>query len=475
MTRFTDLPKTLGFTDLLLFYIATTFGLRWLATAAAAGPSALTIWLVGAAGLFVPLLFATLELSSRYPQEGGIYVWSREAFGPFAGFFTAWTYWCSNLPYFPALLYFTAGNILFIGGERWQALSSSEAYFLTVSMAGLAIAAWLNVRSLAVGKWLNNIGGVASWIVTAAVIVLGAVSWARYGSATSMSARAFVPATSLKDVIFWSTIAFAFGGLESGSAMGDEIRDPRRTVPRAVTVAAASMPLLYIVGTFSILVAIPRDQVSALQGIMQAIQAVTAKTRTGFLLPVLAVTLAISSLGGVGAWFGAVGRLPFVAGVDRFLPEPFGRVHPHWRTPYVSLLIQAAVAGLFIVLGQAGTTVRGAYEVLVSMGIVSYFIPFLVMFAAFVRVQRVAPPPGAARTPGGSAVATALGVLGFATTAVSIVCAAVPAADDPNPTLAVVKIVGLSAVMCAVGIAVYWTRRPTVNSPIDKAHERWSD
>ena len=110
------LRRALGFRDLVLFYLATTFSLRWIATAAASGPSALVIWVVAAAGLFVPLVFTVLELSSRHPDEGGIYVWSKRAFGPFAGFITGWTYWSSNLPYFPGLLYFAAANALFVGG-----------------------------------------------------------------------------------------------------------------------------------------------------------------------------------------------------------------------------------------------------------------------------------------------------------------------------------------------------------------------
>src|ERR671933_2132999 len=106
-----QLRRVLRFRDLLLFYIATTFSLRWVATAAAAGPSALVIWIVAALGLFVPLVFTVLELSSRYPEEGGIYVWSKRAFGPFAAFITGWTYWGSILPYFPRLLYSAAGNV----------------------------------------------------------------------------------------------------------------------------------------------------------------------------------------------------------------------------------------------------------------------------------------------------------------------------------------------------------------------------
>src|SRR5216110_3075116 len=136
----TELRRALGFRDLFLFYLATTFSLRWVATAAAAGPSALVIWVIAALGLYVPLVFTVLELSSRYPQEGGVYVWSKHAFGPFAGFITGWTYWGSNLPYFPGLLYFAAANALFIGGPAWQSLSGNSTYFIIVALSGLTIA-----------------------------------------------------------------------------------------------------------------------------------------------------------------------------------------------------------------------------------------------------------------------------------------------------------------------------------------------
>jgi len=455
MSSHGELRKALGFRDLLLFYVVTTFGLRWIATAAASGPAALVIWLIGAAGLFVPLVFATLELSSRYPQEGGIYVWSREAFGPFAGFLTGWLYWSTNLPYFPSILYFAAANLLFAIGARREALSSNSAYFIVVSLVGLALTLSLNVVGLQVGKWLNNAGAVASWLVTGAVILFGAVAYSRFGSATPFPASSFVPSVSLKDMIFWSTLAFAFGGVESGSSMAEEIVDARRTVPRAVVAAAVSILVLYLAGTFSILVAVPHEQVSGLQGIMQALQAVAGRVHATWLLPVLALAVVVSAVGGVSGWFAAVARLPFVAGIDRFLPPAFGRLHPRWNTPHVALLTQAVVSALFVVLGQAGTSVRGAYDVLVSMSVITYFIPFLFMFAALVRVQGTPTAAGVMRVPGGRPAAIALATLGLFTTTVAIVLACVPSPDDPNPSLAVIKIIGLSLVMTLAGVGVY--------------------
>src|SRR5262249_49071798 len=207
---------------------------------------------------------------------------------PFAAFITGWTYWGSNLPYFPGLLYFAAANALFVGGPSWQWLSSSSAYFIAVAMTGLTLTVTLNVVGLNVGKWLNNVGALASWVPATALLVLGAISWSRFGSATPIGGSALLPSTGLKDVIFWSTIAFAFGGVESASTMGEEIQDARRTIPRAVLAAGATMTVLYIAGTTSVLLALPKEQVTGLQGISQALQTMTTKVGVAWLAPIVA-------------------------------------------------------------------------------------------------------------------------------------------------------------------------------------------
>jgi amino acid transporter len=453
-----ELRRALGFRDLVLFYLATTFSLRWIATAAAAGPVALVFWVIAAACLFVPMVFTVVELSSRYPEEGGVYVWSKRAFGPFSAFMTGWMYWATNLPYFPGLLYFAAANALFVvpAGPTTRSLSASPSYFIAVAVAGLTVAVVLNIVGLNVGKWLSNAGAIAGWIPIALLIAFGLYSWRKYGSATPITISSLKPGTGLKDLVFLSTIAFAFGGVESASTMGEEIVDARRTVPRAVIAAGVLIAAFYIVSTWCLLLALPKAQISGLQGLLQAVQALATKAGAAWIIPIVAATITLNALGSVGGWFAATARLPFVAGIDRFLPPVFGRLHPRWQTPYVALLVQAAIAFLFIFLGQAGTSVRGAYDALVSMGIISYFIPFLFMFAAIVKLQREPAGPEVLRVPGGAPVAKLFGVMGFLVSVAAIVLACVPADDDPNKTLAVVKIVGGSAVMVIIGAIIYF-------------------
>jgi glutamate:GABA antiporter len=157
----------------------------------------------------------------------------------------------------------------------------------------------------------------------------------------------------------------------------------------------------------------------------------------------------------LGAWLAVSARLPFVAGLDRYLPSAFARIHPKWGTPYVALLVQGAVGIVFIFLGQAGTSVYGAYEVLVSMGIITYFVPYLFVFASIIRLQREPAGPDVARVPGLRTGAFVLGTVGFTTTVITIGCSLIPAADEPHKFLALAKIVGLTAVLLAAGVFIF--------------------
>jgi amino acid transporter len=172
-------------------------------------------------------------------------------------------------------------------------------------------------------------------------------------------------------------------------------------------------------------------------------------------LPVAAFLIALSNIGAAGAYLAAVARLPFVAGIDRFLPPVFGTLHPRWKTPWVALLTQLVLGVVFIFLGQAGTSVKGAYDVLVSMGVIAYFIPYLYLFAAMIKLQRDPGGPDVIRVPGGSVMAKLVATLGFLTTALTIILSLIPQPDEPNKPLALLKIVGGTGALVLVGVGIY--------------------
>jgi glutamate:GABA antiporter len=458
--------KAMGFRDLILFYVVTGISLRWIATAAAAGPSSIVIWIGAWLAFYTPLALSVLELSSRYPHEGGIYVWSKRAFGDFAGFITAWTYWTCNLPYFPAVLYFAASNALYIRHDSWAHLSNNTTFYIVFSVTALTVATVMNIFGLDVGAWLHNLGALAMWIPVGIIIAMGAVAWHRYGSATSFTIHSMTPRTRINDIIFWSVLIYAFAGCETASLMGDEIKNARRAIPWALFLGGVTVTLCYILGTVGVLLALPHSEVGNLQGLMQAISSTAHRVGFEGVIPFTAFLIALSNVGAAGAYLAAVARLPFVAGIDRFLPPAFGALHPRWKTPWVGLLTQFAFGVLFIFLGQAGTSIKGAYDVLVSMGVITYFIPYLYLFAAMFKLQ--SEPAGAEviRVPGGKPVAKLVAIVGLITTTLTIGISLLPPPDEPNKPLAVLKIVGLSGLLVLIGVWIYWAGKRRVARPL---------
>lgn len=449
------LKRGIRFRDLALFYVVSGLSVRWTATAAAAGPSILIVWVAALTCFFVPLAASVMELSSRHPEEGGLYVWSREAFGDFAGFISAWIYWMSNLPYFPGVLYFGAASALFAFGPRGRALNGSPLYFVAFAVIWLAIITLLNIRGVDAGKWLNNVSSLGSLLPLAVLLSLAAVSYWRFGPATHFTAATLTPHWSLDNAVFWSSVFFAFGGVEAGSAMGDEIQNPRRVIPIAILVGGSILAIGYIAGTAALLVALPSDAVGGPDGFVNGIHQLSAHVGVEWLLAPMALLVGLNAVGGAAAYLSSTSRLPFVAGIDRYLPAAFGSIHPRYRTPWIAIGVYGAAGMLVALLGQAGTTVRGAYDVLVSMAIIAYFLPYLFLFAAMVRLQDRPAGPEVRRVPGGRPVAITLASIGFVSTSVTILLSVIPGADETNKPLAVVKVVGGTAVLVGAGVAVF--------------------
>ena len=452
----TTLPRVMRLSDVVLFNITAIVGLRWLYTAARIGPFSLVLWILAMVIFFLPSAAAVRELTDIDPSEGGIYRWVRHAFGPTHGFVAGWGYWVNNLVYYPSLLFTSAAIAAYLGGHRFIWLADNPWFVALFALANLWIALGLNLVGLNVGKWVQNLGAYGTWLPAALFVALAFWAWVARGSATPLSLASFRPQhLDLSLLSLFATLTFAFAGLELAPTLADEIHDPARTLRRGVTVSGVAIVATYVLGTFAILVALPHDTVNITNGLPQAALAVGERLGGGWLLlaaPVLAALLTLGNLGGVGAWVAGSARIPFVAGVDRVLPAAFGKVHPRWRTPYVALLTQGVVATVFILMGLIGASVRDAYLALVDTTIILFFIPYVYLFAAYLRLRRRP-----------TALTALAGWTGIAATLLSIGLALVPGPDVGRPVFFEVKVVGGVIGFMAIGwvLARRAVREPT--------------
>jgi amino acid transporter len=457
-----ELPRTLTLRDLVLLNVVAVLSIRWLATSAAAGPSSLALWVCAALFFFIPQGLAVADLSARFPDEGGIYAWTKRAFGEGHGFLCGWCYWVNNVLYYPSLLLSGAVIATYAFGMGDSGLGDRWTYVLPVTLAAMWLAVLLNVLGLRVGKWLHNIGAFGSYLPGVVIVVLGAVA-----VFTRPPANAFTPTTLVPDLSkiaelnLWAAIAFAFAGLELSATLGGEIRDPRRMLPRSIFFAAPLIALVYVAGTGAILWLVPQKDVNLVSGLLQGIAAGAKGLGpiVAWVVPFAAAANALGNLGCVGAWLTGCARVAFVVGLDRYVPPAFGRIHPRWGTPYVAILVQAALATIFLfvsVVGK-GTTVERAYLVLLDTMLLVYFIPYCYMFLTFLVFGVGRRADGGVGDPPRRPVRTlVVGVSGLAVTIFAMVVATIPPPGTTEPWLFEVKVLGGAGAFVATGGLLYW-------------------
>ena len=454
-----QLRRTMGFWDVLLFNIATVLGPRWIAAAAHNGTSSISLWAIAAVFFFVPTAMVITELSTRLPDEGGLYVWAKEAFGDFHGFVAGWTYWIYTVFYFPGLLLASVSMSAYVGGTGAASLAGDRTYLLLGSFVLLFVAVAMNIVGLNIGKWLQNAGGVGTYVPLLILSAVGGVLWWKQGSVTQFTWANMMPSWNWDTVNFWSQIAFAFSGLELVSAMSEEVRDPQRTLPRAILGSGVLIAVIYIVGTFAVLAMVPAAQVDPKSGVFQAITQGSGLLRLGLLGVIAALLVSVGNAGGVGTTVAGIARVPFVVGIDRYLPAAFGKIHPRWRTPHISILVQAGASGAVLLLSQINETTRNAYQGLIDVAVILYFIPFLYMYAAVIKLAGRADRfenKRAILIPGGTPGVWLTGGLAFAITLACIIFSAIPPGEVSNKFVFEVKVIGASVVAVALGLILYY-------------------
>ena len=451
------LARGLKLTDMVLFNLVAVVSLRWLATASAAGPSSITLWILAAIFFFIPQGLAVSELSARYPDAGGIYAWTKRAYGEGHGFLCGWCYWVNNVLYPPNLLMSTAVIATYAMGRGDSGLADRWGYVLPATLGMLWFAVALNIIGVSTGKWLQNAGAIGTFIPGAVLVALGA--YAFFGPApiaNDLHFRNLIPdLESFSAINLWASIAFAFAGLELAAVMAGEVMEPRKTLPRSILLAAPLILGLYVVGTIAVLTLVPSGEVNIVSGFLQAINvgATNAGLALAWLAPLMAAMYVLGNVGGIGAWLAGPARVALVIGLDRYFPPAFGSIHPRWKTPWVAILVQAGLATVFLlisVLGK-GTTVQRAYLIVLDTMLLIYFIPYIYLFLAYIKFTSREPSPSAH-----GIKPWLTGASGLILTLLAMIVAMVPPSDTPSVALFEIKVAGGAAAIVALGGVLYW-------------------
>jgi amino acid transporter len=374
----------------------------------------------------IPQAIAVAEFGKRYPEEGGIYLWTKEMYGPGHAFLSGWCYWTNNLFYIPSILFILVGILVYAGGPNAAVIAENKIFMAVTSIVILWFIAILHIRGLGTGKWLNNLGAFGTWLSLVILLIIGVIVLKRTGApATPFSVGEALP--SLKDyagLSAFSITLYSLVGLELGPVMGDEIKNPEENIRKSALIGGAISIVLYLIGTAALLIAVSSTKVGAIQGLMQAVTVAASELGLHRLIPVVSILMATAVLGICSAWLAGSARIPFVMGLEVYLPKALGRTHPVWGSPYVALLIQGVLSTIFILISLFGSNVRQAYEELLKSSVVIQLIPFLYLFAGLWKLGK----------------ARLLASLGFIATSFGILFVFIPSSSVENIAVFEIKL-----------------------------------
>lgn len=444
-------------------FVVAIVNLNIVPAVAAGGPVMIWLWLLALVFFFWPQGIAVIELSQRYPGEGGVYLWTKKIFGDFHGFLSGWCYWTNNIFYVPTVVLYLVGIAVYVAGPGAARLADDRSFTFLASLGILWLLVAANVRGLGVGKWVNNLGGIGTAL--AAVVLIGLAVYSITQRGSSLTAASFsVVGADWKLISGFGTICFALVGLELASIMGDEIEEPRKILPGAVLWGGIISGVLYVGATLAVLLAVRPEEIGVVQGVLQAISKLAGDFGLAWAVPPLALVLSISIAGIASAWLAGAARIPFVAGLDRYLPSALGRVHPRFGSPHVALVVTAALSSIFLAISFTQASVSEAFLTLLALAVVLQLVPSAYMYAALLRLAFLdAPHEHAFYRKSTLAFA---GASGLVTTILGIAVAFLPPAQVGSVWKYELKMfVGCSVFLVAAPLLFRWMANRRVPAP----------
>ena len=381
------LHKVMRRLDILFFTLCALVGLDTIGSVAASGEQGFT-WLVFLGIFFViPYALVMAELGSTFTQEGGPYEWMKLCWGRLSSSIGAVMYWVTNPLWVGGSLAFTATaawstNISSIGTGTW----GDYLFKLIFIWFSITVA----IASLTYGKWIPNLGAIIRVVVLGFFTITVIVYAAKHG-VHGLKAGNFSP-TGAALFALAPIVLFNYVGFELGNGAAEEMVNPQKDVPLAVTRSAVIGIAMYCIPVFGIIFVLPQKAITSLGGFVDAINAVFSvyggAAHTLLILMTLGFIFALMTSGAV--WMIGADRIQAVASFDGAFFPYFGKFNARLGTPVRVNLLSGVCATIFMVIAVnmlKSSSASDAFVVVLDIAISTTLISYLWIFPTGIRLR----------------------------------------------------------------------------------------
>jgi len=409
-------PRVLGTFTIAMITVAAIVSLKNLPLSAVFGLSSVFYFVVAALVFFIPIALVTAELASTWPKAGGNYIWVGEAFGKPVGFFALWMAWMESIAWFPTILAFTAAMLAHLIAPVFPGLENSKFFYFIVMLSVFWGGTFLNFLGIETSGWVSTLGVISGTIIPGALIIGLGLWWWMVGHqcCIDFSWSMLIPDFHLDNMVFFSGILLGLAGVEVAAFHIRESKNPQKTYPKALAIAALIILTISILGTLAIAIVVPQQDISLLSGIIQAFTEFLKPFNMLWAVPVLAGLALIGSLAGINTWTVGPAKGLLVTAEDGFLPKHMKRVNEK-GVPVGMLIFQAVVGTLLSFVFLRMDSHSAAYWVLTALSAQFTVVQYILVFAAALWLRYKKPEVHRAfKVPGGNITMWVITVIGIA-------------------------------------------------------------
>ena len=381
----------LSVATLAIMNVTAVVSLRGLPAEAEYGLSSAFYYLFAALVFLIPTALVAAELAAMFAdKQGGVFRWVGEAFGKRMGFLAIWLQWVESTIWYPTVLTFGAVSLAFIGmnDAHDMSLASNRLYTLVVVLAIYWLATFISLKGMSwVGK-VSKIGGLVGTIIPAGLLVVLAIVYLVSGGHSQLDFKGdfFPDFSNFNNLVLASSIFLFYAGMEMGGIHVKDVDNPSVNYPKAVFIGSFITVLIFVLGTFSLGIIIPKSEINLTQSLLVGFDRYFDFIRASWLSPIIAIALAFGVLAGVLTWVAGPSKGIFAVGRAGYLPPFFQKTNSIGVQKNI-LFIQGGIVTLLGLLFVVMPSVQSFYQILSQLTVLLYLIMYLLMFAAAIYLR----------------------------------------------------------------------------------------
>ncbi|HIH2762210.1 MAG TPA: APC family permease [Candidatus Azoamicus sp.] len=345
------MKKKIKLPQLILISLSAIVGLKSLPLFAEVGLSLIFFLGLSTIFFFIPISMVIAELSSTWPNSGGCYYWIKKAYGKNVAFLVIWAYWIESIIWFPTMLIFIVAMLAHTLNPMYPGLEHNQTFLILGIISTFWILTFINFYGIKISAKFSSFGVLIGTIIPILLIMIFGIIWLIKGENINILFKAenIIPILDLNNLVFFSGILLGISGIEIISFYIKDVENPEKNIAKAVIISSLLIITIYLIGSLSVAIVVPKSELSFASGIIQALNIFFAKINLAFITPLMAFFLLIGSLSGMNTWIIGPAKGLFEAANDNFLPNFFKKVNKE-DVPTNVLILQALIGSILSIL-----------------------------------------------------------------------------------------------------------------------------